>query len=348
MGTSPGAVAIAPDGSTAYVVDTGSNQVTPIDVSTGAAASSATWIGVGNGPAAIALAPDGVKGYVVDESSAALSVITLSTHSVSTVPLSPPSPSALDAIALTPDGTTALVVDGINNTVTPVTLQTDAVGTPVGASVLDGPDAIAVGPTGAAAYVVDGGSSTQAGGITPFDLTGAAPVPDASVTIGGPGDHPDAIALSPDGSTAYVLTAPTNGDAATVTAVTLNGTSVTAGTPIPVASATALRGIAVTPDGSAAYATGTLSGSQPVVVPARALRLLGHPRVGGRSLGRLEPGRYRRDAGPGARRAAVGQPELRRSPRARPSPSTPRRRRPRRRRSRRTRSTSATGARSIP
>ncbi len=186
---------------------------------------------------------------------------------MSTVPLSPPSPSALDAIALTPDGTTALVVDGINNTVTPVTLQTDAVGTPVGASVLDGPDAIAVGPTGAAAYVVDGGSSTQAGGITPFDLTGAAPVPDASVTIGGPGDHPDAIALSPDGSTAYVLTAPTNGDAATVTAVTLSGTSVTAGTPIPVATATALRGIAVTPDGSAAYATGTLSGSQPVVVP---------------------------------------------------------------------------------
>ena len=267
VGTSPGPVAISPDGSTAYVVDTASNQVTPIDVSTGAASSSATWIGVGSGPSAIALAPNGVKGYVVDESSASLSVITLSTHAVSTVPLDPAAPSALDGIALTPNGATALVVDGTNNTVTPVTLQTDAVGTPVGAAVLTAPDAIAVNPAGTAAYVVDGGSATTSGGLTSLDLTGATPVPASVATIGGPGDHPDAVALSPDGSTAYVLTAPTNGDTATITPVSLSGTNVTVGTSVPVTSATALKGVAVSPDGSAGYATGTLNGTQPVVVP---------------------------------------------------------------------------------
>lgn len=270
VGASPSAVAVDPTGRTAYVIDTGSNQVTPVDISTGQAESTAKWIAVGSEPDAIAITPDGRFAYVVNGGATSVSKITLSTLAVSTITVPAAGGADLDAIAISPDGTKAYVLDAANNTITPVTLATGAVGSPVGGSGLLAPDAIAISPDGKTAYVVDGGSSTHAGGITTVEIAGSTPTPASTTTLGAAGDHPDAIAVNPAGGAAYVVDAPTNGNVASVTPLAVSGTSVTRHASVAVASATALYGIAATPDGSSAYATGTTTASgagSNVIVP---------------------------------------------------------------------------------
>jgi hypothetical protein len=80
------------------------------------------------------------------------------------------------------------------------------------------------------------------------------------------GAHPDAIAIAPAGTTAYVVDAPTNGHMASVTPLSISGTTVTRRTAVPVTGATALYGIAGAPDGASAYATGTTASAN-VIVP---------------------------------------------------------------------------------
>ena len=266
VGSAPVAVALSPDGSTAWVADSGSDQLTPVSVATGTAAIPANWITVGAGPSALALSPNGTTAYVVDGGSPALSTVALTTGAVRNTTIPAASPSALDAIAVTPDGTQALITDALNNTVTPVALASGTVGAPVGASVLVHPDAIAVPPGGHTAYVVDGGTAAEPGGITALDLTGPTPQPQALVPLGGAGDHPDAISISADGSVAYVADAPTNGDPASIWAVPLSGDTVSPRSPITLGDVTAVRGLSVTPDGNSLYAAGS-TGTGSVVVP---------------------------------------------------------------------------------
>jgi len=290
-GSSPDAVAITPEGKTAYVVDEASNEVTPIDMGDGQAAppiTSARFVE----PDAIAIAPDGQYAYVVDGGAPDVVRITLATQEITDIELSSlPATEHLDAIAIAPDGKTAYVVDGPDNTVVPIDLVTDTAEAPVGGSVGVGPDAIAIAPDGKTAYVVDGGSATAAGGITPLALTGTSAVPERSVTIGAAGDHPDAIAIAPDGKTAYVVDAPTNGTEATVTVVNVTVTPPTI-SQLGVSfqqtgskyTASGLEGAGVTPVGTALELVGTAtsgSGStqvtEGVVVP---VSLSGSPSFG--------------------------------------------------------------------
>jgi len=280
-GDAPDAVAITPAGKTAYVVDEASNEVTPVDIGDGQAGPPITST-LFDEPDAIAIAPDGEYAYVVDGGSPDVVRITLATDAVSEIALgSLGGNEHLDAIAVAPDGMTAYVVDGPDNTVVPIDLVTDTVERPVGGSVFVGPDAIAIAPDGETAYVVDGGSATTPGGITPVTLTGTSAVPKTTVAIGAADDHPDAIAIAPDGETAYVVDAPDNGTAATVTVVDLAVTPLTT-SQLGVSftqtgstyTASALKGAGVTPAGTALELVGTAatgSGStrvtEDVVVP---------------------------------------------------------------------------------
>ena len=69
VGTRPQAIAVTPDGRTAYVANSGSGTVTPIDTATGRAG---TPIRAGTGPPAIAISPDGRTAYVLDWDGAAV------------------------------------------------------------------------------------------------------------------------------------------------------------------------------------------------------------------------------------------------------------------------------------
>ena len=280
-GADPTALAIGPRGHTAYVVDTATNELVPIDMQTGVASSPADWIPVGQGPDAVAVTPNGSSAYVVDGADSTVTDVTLATGSTTQIPVPSAAGADLNAIAVVPSGAAAYVTDGTNDTVTPIDLSNGQVGTPVGAAgQFPAPDAIAVNPDGATAYVVDGGAAGATGGVTPVAISGPTPQPGTTVAVGGPMDHPDAVAVNPGGTAGYVVDAPSNGDPASLTPLALTAGGVTAGPSVAAGSVTVgsqtytvtkLTGVAVTPDGTAAYAVGTATGaggtSVDVVVP---------------------------------------------------------------------------------
>src|SRR5215469_16626181 len=77
IGSNPWAIAITPDGKTAYVVNNGSGTVTPIRTATNTALKA---IKVGIGPFAIAITPDGKTAYVTNRHSGTVTPIRTATN----------------------------------------------------------------------------------------------------------------------------------------------------------------------------------------------------------------------------------------------------------------------------
>ena len=178
VGPMPTAIAITPDGKTAYVANEGSNTVTPITVATGTAGTPIT---VGSTPDAIAITPNGQTAYVANEGSRTVTPITVATGTAGT-PI--PVGNAPVAIAITPDGQTAYVVNTSSDSVTPITVATGTAGTPITVGLA--PEGIAITPDGTTAYVVSNSASTD----TPITI----PITVASNTAGTPipiGSYPD-------------------------------------------------------------------------------------------------------------------------------------------------------------
>jgi DNA-binding beta-propeller fold protein YncE len=147
------------------------------------------------------------------------------------------------SVAISPDGRYAYVADGDVATVTPVNLVTGTVGTPNQVATNAGITALAITPSGATLLAVANPTGYDAGSVVPITL--------ASGTAGAPipvGADPVAIAVTPNGSTAYVVNA---GDG-TITPISL--ASDTAGAPISVGVDP--MAIAITPSGGTAYVLG--------------------------------------------------------------------------------------------
>ena len=115
------------------------------------------------------------------------------------------------AIAITPDGNTAYVttISGDSSgTVTPIDLVTGIPGRPIDPVKGDTPTAIAISSDGAAIYVT---SFLPSDSTVPTDTLGTMTAIRAiSGRPGIPvnaGDNPSAIAIMPDGTTAYVVNA---------------------------------------------------------------------------------------------------------------------------------------------
>jgi len=247
VGNGADAVAITPDGKTAFVANYGANgsghTVTPIDVATGRAGSP---IKVGDGPDAIAITPDGKTAYVANYGNQNGNGDTMTPIDVATGRTGTPIRvgSGPWAIAITPDGKTAFVANyGANsgNTVTPIDLTTGRVGSPI--RVGDGPDGIAITPDGETVYVANHGSSGT-GTVTPIDVaTGRTGTP---IKVGS---GPWGIAITPDGKTAFVANYGASGAGHTVTPI--DAATGHAGAPIEVGRGPVA--IAITPDGKTAY-----------------------------------------------------------------------------------------------
>ena len=227
---------------TAFVVNSGSGTVTPVDL---AKRRTGRSIRVGRDPQAIAITPDGRTAYVVNSGSGTVTPINTATHR--------PGPSIRvgtepQAIAITPDGRTAYVVNSGSGTVTPINTATHRPGPPV--KVGTNPRAVAVTPDGRIAYVLDWGSAT----VTPIrTATGRAGRP---IPVGG---YPVAITIAPDGRTAYVAGYGSD----TVTPIT-----VATGRPHrPIPAGQAPDAIAVTQDGKTVYA---VDGDSDAVIPISA------------------------------------------------------------------------------
>jgi YVTN family beta-propeller protein/YD repeat-containing protein len=263
VGTDPFAVAVEPDNSAVFVANFGSNSVSvidPADILTATNPVVATVsLSSGTDPDDLALTPAGDDLLVSEYGTGQVQVVDTNPSDasyLSVVPSSSPidlngsgSSAAVEpvTIAVSPSGEYVYVLDFGAAAVT-VLQQSAAVGgysfdaeeTSLG---LVDPTDLAVAENGATAYVTDKSSSNKfwsfpvvASGGSAGELTTTG---DADVVLGS---HPQGVALSPEGQTAFVTNSgsDTVSDVSTST-ITASGSASTGNTP---------SGVAVAPDGS--------------------------------------------------------------------------------------------------
>jgi DNA-binding beta-propeller fold protein YncE len=251
FGAIPAAIAVTPDGKTAYIADMHPGTVTPVATAT---KTPGRPIKIGGFPWAIAITPDGKTAYVVDLPAYGHGRTTV--IPVATATNTPGKPIKIGgivrlsaAIAITPDGKTAYVVDipayGHGRTaVIPVSTATNTPGKPI--NIRGGAPraaAIAVTPDGKTAYVVS--ASARRTTVTPIGTaTNTAGKP---INIGGIGGltAQTAIAITPDGKTAYI------GDGYHRTVIPVTTATNTPGKPISIGGTPVA--ITITADGKTAY-----------------------------------------------------------------------------------------------
>ena len=273
---------------TAYVVSYNDDAVIPVNTATDAVGSPIT---VGSGPSAIAITPRATMAYVTNEgftntAPGSVTPITLSTDTPGT-PI--PVGSGPDAIAITPNGLTAYVGNYNDDTVTPINLATNAAGTPI--PVGGAPTSIAITPDGSTAYIgraydsgiqLDLATNSLQSGTSPNGFASAIS-PDGATVVGtNPRDNnvdvvnpatdtgttvaalndPEGVAITPDGSTAYVAYSPFTTNQGALLPIPLADTNAP-GTPINLGTSSAYA-VAITPDGSTAFVTDLTGGD---VVP---------------------------------------------------------------------------------
>jgi YVTN family beta-propeller protein len=279
VGEQPDGIAITPDGATAYVADFGSSQIVPVTLATGAVG---TPIALDNRPSAIALAPGGKIAYAISDTGFEYP-ITLATGQVGNPSLIP---SNSDAFAIAPSGM-AYIADAADASLRPFSLTGAGLGQPID---LDSttPDGIAISPDGKTAYITSSVGGTVAPDIETRDAPASSsgtitPISLSTGTLGAPiqtGGEPSGIAISADGSTAYV-TDLSNGE---LTPVSL-ATGVL-GTPISVGaqpSAIALVPPAGTAAAPAPAPASSESGSTSTTLGNQQLTLTVAPSAGGSS-----------------------------------------------------------------
>jgi YVTN family beta-propeller protein/VCBS repeat-containing protein len=290
VGGVPSGVAFSPDGSFAYITNSESSflsvvrsSVSVIDTATHTVIGAIPIPGSGSAYG-VAFSPDGSFAYVVTGSGNTVSVIDTATHTV--IDTNPATP-AVDSIpigavayemAVSPDGRFAYVVNRSDDTVSVIDTATRTVidtdpATPVvdAISVGNHPEGVAFSPDGTLAYVVNWSDDTvsviDTATRTVVDTNPATPAIDSILV----GSGPSGVAVSPDGSLAYVTTS-TSGTVSvidTATRTVIDTDPATPGVnPIPVG-----RGpdkVVVSPDGSFAYVSDlfgasviTLSASTP-------------------------------------------------------------------------------------
>ena len=189
VGLGPTAIALTPNGKTAYVTNENSNTVSAINTAT----NTVVTIPVGINPFLVAISPNGATAYVANNSfsspsNGSVSVINTATNTViATIALGSNDPAGL---TVTPDGSKLYVTNTGNVTVINTATNTIASTIPIANSV-----AVVVSPNGAKAYVLSGTSvsviNTATNTVTNTIALGAG----ASVVQ---------LAISPDGTALYV------------------------------------------------------------------------------------------------------------------------------------------------
>ncbi|WP_326608936.1 Ig-like domain repeat protein [Streptomyces scopuliridis] len=230
VGSFPTAVAITPNGLTAYVTNEGDNTVSVISTATNTVTAT---IPVGSVPFWVAITPNGLTAYVTNSGDNTVSVISTATNTVTTtIPVG----SVPLGVAIPPNGLTAYVTNSGDNTVSVIDTATNTVTAtiPVGTA----PFGVAITPNGLTAYVTNSGDNTVSVISTATNtVTATIPV----------GTAPFGVAITPNGLTAYIAN---NGDN-TVSVISTATNTVTATIPV----GTAPLGVAIPPNGLTAYIT---------------------------------------------------------------------------------------------
>ncbi|MEO3760658.1 Ig-like domain-containing protein [Mycobacterium sp. B14F4] len=235
------------DGFTVTVSD-GYGASTPVTVTgipiTPAQFADIADIPVGNNPFTTAVSPDGARAYVTNFDSNTVSVVDTARNTViATIPVG----TGPLGVAVTPNGTRAYVANSGSSTVTVIDTATNGTSTinlgPAGGG---SPWAVAISPDGTRVYVTNPGS-----GLVSVIDTATNTVIDTNPGMGGVqsiyvAGQPRSIALSPDGTRAYVGNVSNN-------KVSVINTATYAVT--DTINVVAPYGVAVSPDGTRAYVT---------------------------------------------------------------------------------------------
>jgi len=203
IGAIPAAIAITPDGKTAYIADVHPGTVTPVTTATNTPGKP---IKIGGFPWAIAITPDGKTAYIADlpaygRGPTRVMPVATATHTPGK-PINISDVVGLSAaIAITPDGTTAYVVTGAHTgtMVTPIATVTNTAGKPISlGGGLPRAAAIAITPDGKTAYIAT--SAYIARSCPGCPVGTVIPVATATGTPGKPiniGRIPKGIAITP-------------------------------------------------------------------------------------------------------------------------------------------------------
>jgi DNA-binding beta-propeller fold protein YncE len=192
------------------------------------------------GPADIAITLDGTTAYIVDSAAGTVTPINTTTQVAGT-----PIPVGSDPgkMVITPAGTTGYVILQSAHSVVPVNLATGAVGAaiPVGGT----PGNMEIARDGATVWVENQSAGTLLPISTTTDTAGT-PIPVGDLTASS---YDGAFAITPDGTTAYVLANGTNTTAPVLVRVNLTTGTLSAGINVGAPP----TDVAITPDGTTAY-----------------------------------------------------------------------------------------------
>jgi YVTN family beta-propeller protein len=242
VGDEPISIVITPDGRYAYVASAGADTVSVIDVAARATVGSPIAV---DELGTLAMSPDGAKVYVV--SGSFIKTIDTATNTLDDGGLRELDfPSGIEGIAVTPSESEVWVAHSDPNFWV-TRIRTDGSEDPGEQRIthMNGPRAIGFTPDGSRAYV----TSENGGGVIPMDAASGA----AGALIGTGGDPGLSIAISPDGSSAFVPSAGLDHDLYEIDLATNTGVSPTLSPPD---WPTHLNAVAMTPDGSRVYVAG--------------------------------------------------------------------------------------------
>jgi YVTN family beta-propeller protein/VCBS repeat-containing protein len=252
VGTDPGAVAVSADNKRAYVVNSGSNTVSVVDIGTGSVEAT---IQVGNRPSAVAVGDNAV--YVANMFDNSVSVINTESNTViATIGVG----DAPRNMTLSADGAQLYVANTNSATVSVIDTATAKVVDSIGVG--GDPTTVVATPDGATLYV---GNATS-GSVAVVDT--ATGVVTGRIDVKG---NVQAMALSPDGKSVYVAGYDTGGVAVIDTATRTVTTEFAVGS-YPDA-------IAVSHDGTRLYVT-TEQDNAVVILDAGSLRRVGVVKLG--------------------------------------------------------------------
>lgn len=206
----PDAVAIAPDGITAYIVDAANDLVYPLTISSGTLGAGIA-VGPQGDPGAIVITPDGTKVYVANYGGHSVSVISTSSDTLtSTVTIGAGVTGKPIALAVTPNSAQVYVADQGSGQIDAIATSSDTVtNTLTVGSMVDGnysgggdPNLLAITADGSRLYEGNYGAGTVVDIATATDtVTKTIALPTGR--LGSPA-APNALALTPNDCQLYV------------------------------------------------------------------------------------------------------------------------------------------------
>jgi YVTN family beta-propeller protein/VCBS repeat-containing protein len=213
VGIDPSAVAVTPDGKYAYITNSGDGTVSVLDTATNEILG--VLIPVGFRPVGVAVTPDGKYAYITNSGDHTVSVLDTATNTT----VGNPIPVAVDgnphgvAVAVTARGTYAYVAN-LGDSDHPLGGTVSVIDTASNTTIADipltgdgYPEGVAVSPDGRFVYVgyLNPGDGTHVNGTVLVIDTATNALVGAPIALGSL--LPTAVAVSPDGSLAYVTTA---------------------------------------------------------------------------------------------------------------------------------------------